>query len=111
MTKLARLYVTKLPSKLSSKTLLYLIKLVEKRAELLIKPPEKTGLYLIEPEELEKYWKQKKLLIKPPEETGLRSRSKSRRSSLKKTLPYWKNWKKTERLQHEPEELEKTTRN
>ena len=31
-----------------------LIKLVEKRTELLIKPPEETGLYLIEPEELEK---------------------------------------------------------
>ena len=26
---------------------------------------------------------------------------------MKKTLPYWKNWKKTERLQQEPEELEK----
>ena len=26
---------------------------------------------------------------------------------LVKTLPYWKNWKKTERLQQEPEELEK----
>ena len=35
---------------------------------MLIKPPEETGLYLIEPEELEKYWKQKKLLIKLPEE-------------------------------------------
>ena len=34
---------------------------------MLIKPPEETGLYLIKPEELEKYWKQKKLLIKLPE--------------------------------------------
>ena len=24
----------------------------------------------------------------------------------KKTLPYWKNWKKTERLQHSPERAE-----
>ena len=32
-----------------------LIKLVEKWTELLIKPPEETGLYLIEPEELEKF--------------------------------------------------------
>ena len=44
-----------------------LIKLVVKWTELLIKPPEETGLYLIEPEELEKCWKQKKLLIKLPE--------------------------------------------
>ena len=32
-----------------------LIKLVEKWTELLITPPEETGLYLIEPEELEKF--------------------------------------------------------
>ena len=25
---------------------------------------------------------------------------------MKKTLPYWKNWKKTERLQHSPERAE-----
>ena len=25
---------------------------------------------------------------------------------VKKTLPYWKNWKKTERLQHSPERAE-----
>ena len=57
---------------------------------MLIKPPEETGLYLIEPEELEKYEKQKKLLI----------------ILQKKTLPYWKNWKKTERLQHSTEMAE-----
>ena len=60
---------------------------------MLIKPPEETGLYLIEPEELEK---QTKLLIILQKETNF----------LKRTLPYWKNWKKTERLQHSPERAE-----
>ena len=44
-----------------------MIKLVEKRTELLIILQKVTNFLKKEPDELEKYWKQKKVLVKLPE--------------------------------------------